>query len=76
MTKQEVTICERLKRLGFAQTKQVRMYGEQFELVSDPITIGDHLVVVDALERKSGSLRRVRIPLSILHRIREELRAA
>ena len=76
MTNQRVTVCERLKLLGYAQSKQVRMYGEEFELVSDPITIGEHLVVVDALERKSGSLRRVRIPLPIVNRIRQELRVA
>ena len=45
----------------------MRLYGEVFDLVSDPISIGDNFVFVDALERKSGRVRRIRIPLSIVH---------
>jgi hypothetical protein len=69
-------LCERLKRLGYEKDKQIRMYGEEFELISDPITIGEHLFVVDAIERKSRSFRRVRIPLTIINMIRQELRVA
>ena len=76
MTQQQSALCERLKRLGYEKDKQIRMYGEEFELISDPITIGEHLYVVDAIERKSKSLRRVRIPLPIIHMIRQDLRAA
>jgi len=75
MTKQQLTLCERLKQLGYAQSKQVKLYGETFDLVSDPITIGD-LVIVEAIAQKSGDLRRVRIPLNILQMVRQELRAA
>jgi len=72
MTQQQIALCERLKRLGYQKDKQIRMYGEEFELISDPITIGDHLFVVDAIERKSKSLRRVRIPLPIINMAREK----
>ena len=43
MTQQCEILCQRLKRLGFAQENQVRLYGEEFELVSDPIVIADRL---------------------------------
>lgn len=76
MIEQQGRLCERLKRLGYAQGKQVRMYGEEFQLVSDPIVIQDNSVVVDAIERKSGSFRRIGIPLSVTHMIRQELNAA
>lgn len=46
------------------------MYGEVFNLVSDPFSVGEHLVFVDALERKSGRVRRVRIPSAIVERAR------
>ena len=48
------TLCEMLKRLGYAQNNQVRLYGEVFDLVSDPVPVGENFVFVDALERKSG----------------------
>ncbi|HVO60952.1 MAG TPA: hypothetical protein VMT53_08445 [Terriglobales bacterium] len=76
MTQQQVALCERLKRLGYEKNKQLRMYGEEFDLISDPITIGDHLYVVDAIERKSKSFRRVRIPLPIINMARQDARAA
>lgn len=76
MTPQQVALCERLKRLGYEKNKQLRMYGQEFDLISDPITIGEHLYVVDAIERKSKSLRRVRIPLPVINMARQELPAA
>jgi len=76
MTSQQATLCDRLKRIGYAKNQQIRMYGEQFDVISDPVPLGEHLVVFDAIERKSGSVRRVSIPLPILHRLRQELQAA
>src|SRR5919109_1900806 len=66
-TRHLVVLCERLKRMGYSKDKQMRIYGEEFELVSDPIAISEHLFVVDAIERKSRSPRRVRIPLNIVN---------
>lgn len=42
------------------------MYGEEFELLSDPFIVGNDLVFVDAIERKSRIPRRIRIPLPIV----------
>ena len=76
MPNAQVSLCERIKQLGFAQNTHVRLYGELFDLVSDPVSITENLVFVDALERRSGQLRRVRIPLTIVHRAKQEHRAA
>ena len=64
------TLCEAIKRLGYAQNNQVKLYGEVFDLVSDPVSVGEHFVFVDAVERKSGQVRRVRIPPSIIRMAR------
>jgi hypothetical protein len=42
------------------------LYGAQFELLGDPVVMSDNVVFVDAVEQKSGQLRRVRIPLNIV----------
>ncbi len=76
MTKQQTAICERLKRLGYSQGNRVRIYGQEFELISDPITVQDQLVFVDGVERKSGDVRRIRIPLPIVRMIHQDLRVA
>ena len=57
---------ERIKRLGYAPDIQVKLYGEVFTVISDPIVSGSNLVFIDAIERKTGNLRRVRIPLPIV----------
>jgi hypothetical protein len=73
---QQDSLCETLKRLGYARNNQVRLYGEVFDLVSDPIRVGDDLVFVDALERKSDHVRRVSIPRTIVQMAKKDRRAA
>jgi hypothetical protein len=71
----EKNLCNRLKRLGFSRENRVRLYGEEFELRSDPILVSEELVFVDAVEKKSGRLTRVRVPLMIV-KMATETRAA
>lgn len=72
----EPSLCEILKRLGFAHDKQVRLYGQAFDLLSDPVKVSDNFVYVDAVERESGQFRRVRIPRIIIQMARMKGRAA
>lgn len=44
----------------------MKLYGEDFEMTGEPTVVTDDVVLVDAIEKKSGQLRRVRIPLPIL----------
>ena len=66
MTEKQVSLTARLKRLGFTKGNQMKLYGEIFELVSEPILIADDVVLMDATDKKSGLSRRVRIPLPIV----------
>jgi len=63
----QISLSARLKVLGFAKGNQMKLYGEVFELMSEPIVVADNVVLVDATERKSGMSRRVRIPLPIVN---------
>jgi hypothetical protein len=74
MTSQQLAVCARLKRLGYSQGSRVRIYGQEFDLISDPITLQDQLVFVDGVERKSGDVMRVRIPLPIVRMIYQDVR--
>ena len=60
------TLSTRLKNLGFTRGSQMKLYGEKFEVAGEPVVVTDELVLVDAIETKSGHLKRVRIPLPIL----------
>jgi hypothetical protein len=76
MTSHDNKLCERLKRLGFAQENRMRLYGQEFDLISDPFIVENDVVFVDAIERKSRMQRRVRIPLPIVHMATEKRTAA
>ena len=60
-------LCERLERVGFVRGNQIRLYGAEYRLISEPFVVGPNVVFVDAIEKKSGARRRVRIPLTILN---------
>ena len=67
MTAKHLGLCTRLKKLGFTTGSQMRLYGEVFELLSEPIVMADDTVLVDATEKKSGRSRRVPLPLPIVN---------
>lgn len=76
MSERQAKLCEKLKRLGYGQNNQIRLYGDKFDVTSDPVVISEHLVVVDAVEQRTGRSRRVRIPLNILNIADQEKRTA
>jgi len=67
MTERQVSLSIHLKRLGFTQGNQMKLYGEVFEFLSDPIVLTDTVVFMDAAERNTGQPRRVLIPLPIVN---------
>ena len=65
-------ICEKLRKLGYARERRIRLYGEEFRLVSNPKPDGDGFAV-DGIARGSGDRRQIRVPLSLVVTIRQEL---
>ena len=70
------TLCEMIRRLGYARNSRVKLYGEVFDLLSDPVRVGEDLVFVDAVARDSGLVRRVRIPPNVVQKAKIEDGAA
>ena len=65
-------ICERLKKFGYASERRIRLYGEELHLVSNPIADGAGYSVL-AIAVRSGSLRHMRIPLTVVSMLEREL---
>ena len=57
--------CAKMKGLGFTASRHVRMYGEQFEIISEPFSDGD-CVAVRATSRNDPKVRTLRLPTAIL----------
>jgi hypothetical protein len=57
--------CARIKDLGYTASTHINMYGERFELVSDPFEEGD-CTVVQVISGNDPAIRVLRLPESIL----------
>lgn len=64
-----VDICARVKNLGYAVSKRVRLYGEELEVVSDPFPEADG-VAVQVKSRKNPTVRKMRIPATVLQSVK------
>ena len=69
--------CVRIKRLGYVAHGCVRIYGEEFELLSDPFPEHER-VAICARARGNSSIRVLRLPLTLVQSGRElqEVKAA
>lgn len=67
-------VCERLKTLGYSHPNRIRMYGEEFDLTSNPAA-DENGFAIEAISRKSGHARKLRIPLSVIQMISKDLAA-
>jgi hypothetical protein len=68
-------VCARLQKMGYARSKHIRMYGQEFEVVSDPFPQGDG-IAIQAFSKRETQARTLRLPLSILQVVTRKKRAA
>ena len=57
--------CARIRDLGYRPFRRIAMYGERFEIVSDPFITGSD-VVVQVTSAENPQKRILRLPVSIL----------
>jgi hypothetical protein len=62
--------CARIKDLGYSTSRHIHMYGEEFEIISDPFPDGDG-VAVEAITSRDPAPRRLRLPVAILVGLRD-----
>jgi len=61
----DLDICERVKKLGYAPSRRVMLYGREYEILSDPF-LEEGKIVIHARTNKSPIVRTVRLPHTIL----------
>jgi hypothetical protein len=57
--------CVKIKDLGFTASMHIKMYGELFEIVSEPFAEGD-FIAVRATSGSDPQVRTLRLPVAIL----------
>jgi hypothetical protein len=58
-------ICTRVKHLGYTTSQRVRLYGEEFEVVSEPFVEANG-ISVHAKSRKNPNVRVLRLPSTVI----------
>jgi hypothetical protein len=58
-------VCARVKHLGYGASGHVRLYGQEFEVVSDPFPENDG-IAVHVRTRGNGTIRVLQLPATIV----------
>ena len=62
-------VCADVKNLGYGAPSRVRLYGEEFEVVSDPFPEADG-IAVRVKTKKDSTVRVLRLPATILQSVK------
>jgi hypothetical protein len=62
-------ICAQVKHLGYAVSGQIRLYGEEFEVLSDPFPEDDG-IAVRVKTKKSSRIRVLQLPATVLQSVK------
>lgn len=66
------SVCAKIKDLGYAPSKHVRMYGQEFTIVSDPFPDGKGIAVY-ATAKNDSTIQTLRLPLLMLRGLEDPL---
>jgi hypothetical protein len=64
-----VEICLSVKRLGYAAHERIRLYGEEFEVISDPFPDAGG-IAVNVKTKRSADVRVLRLPTTVLQSVK------
>jgi hypothetical protein len=66
-------VCDQLQRIGYAQSKRIRIYGQEFEAVSDPFPNGDG-IAIKAFSKRETQARTLQLPLPVVQMVTRQKR--
>ena len=66
--------CARIKQLGYVASRRVRIYGKEFELLSDPFPQEDQ-IAIRAKAKSDSRVRILRLPIAIMQSGRRQHRS-
>lgn len=61
-------ICASVKNLGYGTNDRIRLYGEEFEVISDPFPDADGIAV--HVKTQEDAVRVVRLPETVLQSVK------
>ena len=61
-------VCARLQSMGYAESKRIRIYGQEFEVVSNPFPQGDG-IAIRAFSKRETQTRTLCLPLPVVQMV-------
>jgi hypothetical protein len=66
-------VCDQLQKMGYAQSKRIRIYGQEFEAVSNPFPNGDG-IAIRAFSKRETRERVLQLPLPVVQMVTRQKR--
>ena len=63
-------VCAQIRQFGYAASRRIRMYGEDFDVLSDPFP-SEGGIAIQVRSKRSKQERVLRLPATVVHRVRE-----
>jgi hypothetical protein len=60
-------MCAQIKKFGYAASQNIRIYGEEFEVLSDPFP-SDGGIAIEVRSRRTAQSRLLQLPATIVGR--------
>jgi len=68
-------VCAQIKHFGYAVSQIIRIYGEEFEVLSDPFP-SEGGVAIHVRSHRTLQTRVLQLPATVIHRVKERLARA
>jgi hypothetical protein len=64
-------VCARIKHFGYAASQRIRIYGEDFEVLSDPFECADG-IAIHVRSQRTSQTRVLQLPATIIQRVHQQ----
>lgn len=68
-----IEVCDQLQKMGYAESKRIRIYGQEFEAVSNPFPNGDG-IAIRAFSKRETQARTLQLPLPVVQMVTRQKR--
>lgn len=62
-------MCKHVKHLGYAVNDQIRLYGEEFEVISDPFPENNG-IAIQVKAKSSSTIRILQLPATVIQSVK------
>ena len=62
-------VCAQIKQFGYAISQKIRIYGEDFEVLSDPFA-NEVGIAIQVRSKRTLQARVLQLPVTVVHRVR------